>query len=188
MTRLSVEQEALVGEVANAWRTFKAERAGAEARVRALVAADVAKSIEIARMSVTAALDVALSSGVTKRALKEVTTKDRLSFDALLPAKEPEDDVAPVDPAAPAFECWWDGDLIYIRLDPEALVESEWNPSEPDHWTAVFEYFVRPSDGTVFIDPPLGPAGVRGRAVHEWIRVGENMSKIEQWAAATAPS
>ncbi|MFN4001064.1 hypothetical protein [Microcella sp.] len=188
MTRLTVSQEALVAEVSNAWRMYKAERAGAEARIRALVAADVAKSVATARQSVTAALLVALGARVPKRALKEVTTKDRLSFNALLPITEAEEDAAELDPAAPAFECWWDGDLIHVRLDSEALPGSEWNPNEPDHWTAVFDYFVRPSDGMVFIDPPLGPAGVRGSAVREWIRVGENMRKIEQWAAATAPS
>lgn len=188
MTRLTVSQEALVGEVANAWRRYKAERAGAEARIRALVAADVAKSVGVALQAVTAALLVAIGAGVPKRALKEVTTKDRLSFNALLPIKEAEEDLASVEPAASAFECWWDGALIQIRLDPKALPESEWNPHAPEYWTAELEYYVRPADGKVFIDPPSGPTGLRGLAVHQWLRIGENAERIKEWAAATAPS
>jgi len=185
VTRLSIEQEALVGEVANAWRAFKAERAGAEARVRALVAADVAKSVAAARQSVSASLDVALAAGVPKRALKEVTTKDRVSFEALLPITEAEATSGTVEPTMPDFECSWDGDLIRIRLDPRALPGSDWNPNEPEFWDGVFEHFVRPSDGEVFIDPPVGQLGNRGRAVLEWIRADQNMTKVKKWAAAT---
>jgi len=186
VTRLSIEQEALVGEVANAWRAFKAERAGAEARVRALVAADVAKSVAAARQSVSASLDVALAAGVPKRALKEVTTKDRVSFESLLPTKEAEPTGGTVEPAAPDFECSWDGELIRIRLHPRSLPGSDWNPNEPEFWEGVFEHFVRPSDGEVFIDPPIGSWGTRGGAVLEWIRADQNMTKIKEWAAATA--
>jgi hypothetical protein len=189
MRPLTIEQGALVSEVDRAWQAYWAERRGAEARVRALVAADVAKSVGLKLTRVGEALRVALEAGVPKVRLKEVTTKDRKSFNALLPVPAVAEQPSGAQPpdVEPPYVLEWIGEHIRVTLDSTQVPETDCDRRDARCWTQDFEHVVRPSDGKEMLIPAGEYRYPHGVGVMQWFDA--DRAAIEQvvidWVHAT---
>lgn len=177
MALLTVEQQALIAEVGKAWVAYKAERIGAEARIRALVAAEVAKSVDAARDKVSAALAVALNANVPKVRLREVTTKDRPSFAALVASPL----LVGAQPALEPLRFAWEGTKLRVTIDPALVPNPESDADDPRCWTTFVNRYRSWADALAAREEPEGRPN--GDGVREWIeRDANNRVLLFDWA------
>jgi hypothetical protein len=189
MTKLSPATAALINLAAKEWARHRALVKGLEAQVRARIEAEVRSEGNRSAERVSAALNAAIDGGSTKSALKLVTTKDRNTFDAYLNLLAPEAPELEAE-ALPMVELdvkvsWESDDVLRIHLDPTEAVDTERDPTDPHLWQGNFEYFWRPADGEVFIDPANDGDVTEGIAVTDWLRADErNLARVIAWVDA----
>lgn len=191
MTKITAEAMALVDRAGKEWTRHKVFRASIEATIRARVEKEMAEEVERSAFQVASAMKAAIDGGATKAALRVVTTRDFRTFKSFLDLADPNAETATTD-APPAPEAgsaevgltieWERDEVLRIALEPSTVAPTEYDRGTPHLWEGLFEVYIRPADGAVFIDP-TGDGGFEvGIAVTEWLRADPaNHARVVAW-------
>lgn len=187
MTKLNPEQEGLVEEVGRQWLRHKAEKAGIEARIRKKVKAEMEEVITKSAVEVAQSMRVALEGGVTRIALKNVTSKNPGTLESFLSVLSPEVVEEQAQEEAAVDIEWAGKDLLRIQIHPATALNMIADRNVPELWAGEYEVFTRSEDGAVFIDPSPTVPTLSG--VTEWLRSGKaNEDRVIAWVGENPPS
>lgn len=188
MTKMNPEQEGLAEEVSRQWVRHKAEKSGIEARIRKKVKAEMAEFEAKSALEVAESIRVALEGGVTRVALKKVTSKNPGALEAFIKLLQPKEvveaEATPFNLAALKIK-WFGKDMIEVRLDPRLIEQGSFDRNDLAPWSDVYDVFVR-EDGVTFIDPIVATSNT---AVTEWMRADPaHLALVVAWVGENAPS
>jgi hypothetical protein len=172
--------QVLVDEVERLSISYRAVKRGAELRIAKLVREQADAEITSALLSLRAAMHVALDAGATQVALKAVTTKDRLSFKALLGSAAAVIESGPQ--ASTDLRVAWEGGNLRVTLDPSVNSSLKFpvDPDDPALWTGLFYVDTTAPNGQHYVDPVDDSNLEHG--VRQWINSGRaNEERILEW-------
>lgn len=177
------EQELLVARVANTWIEYKGQLATMRALIEMKIRNQFETEMKRHRLKVAMAVQAALDEGCTKKALREVTSKDPKTLEKFLAELEPQTSASASmsAPLAPPINVGLEtepaGDDVYrISIDPSKVEEGYYKRADTEKWSGLFD--VRHGDSGAYLEPVDDDLDAPGAGVAEWLRMGNHEQQV----------